>query len=72
MESNVSENEMPSNNLSDYLDRLDKSAGSNRDTDGLGTMAAGPFVVGSVEAINGDDAEEERSEGELIRQKWRT
>jgi hypothetical protein len=35
MESNVSENEMPSNNLSDYLDRLGKSAGSNRDADGL-------------------------------------
>jgi hypothetical protein len=58
MESNVSKNEMPSNNLSDYLDRLEKSAGSNRDTDGLGTMAAGPFVVGSVEAINGEDGKE--------------
>jgi hypothetical protein len=60
MERNVSENEMPSNNLSDYLDRLEKSAGSNRDTDGLGTMAAGPFVVGSVEAINGEDGKEAR------------
>jgi hypothetical protein len=49
---------MPSNNLSDYLDRLEKSAGSNRDTDGLGTMAAGPFVVGSVEVINGEDGKE--------------
>jgi hypothetical protein len=58
MESNVSENEMPSNILSDYLDRLEKSAGSNRDTDGLGTMATGPFVVGSVEAINGEDGKE--------------
>jgi hypothetical protein len=54
----VSENEMPSNNLSDYLDRLEKSAGSNRDTDGLGTMAAGPLVVGRVEAINGEDGKE--------------
>jgi hypothetical protein len=42
----------------DYLDRLEKSAGSNRDTGGLGTMAAGPFVVGSVEAINGEDGNE--------------
>jgi hypothetical protein len=58
MESNMSENEMPSNNLSDYLDRLEKSAGSNRDTDGLGTMAAGTFVVGSLEAINREDGKE--------------
>jgi hypothetical protein len=58
MESNMSENEMPSNNLNDYLDRLKKSAGSNRDTGGLGTMAAGPFVVGSVDAINGEDGKE--------------
>lgn len=58
MESNVNEDEMPSNNLSNYLDRLEKSAGSNRDTDGLGTMAAGPFVVGTVEAINGENGKE--------------
>jgi hypothetical protein len=57
-ESNVSETKMPSINLSNYLDRLEKSAGSSRDTDGLGTMAAGPFVVGSVEAINGEDGKE--------------
>jgi hypothetical protein len=60
MESNVSENEMPSNNLSDYLDRLEKSAGSNRDTDGLGAMAiaGGGLIIGSVDAINGHDGEE--------------
>lgn len=54
MESNVSGNEMPSNNLSDYLDRLEKSEGSNRDADGLGTTAAGPFVIGSVDAVKFD------------------
>jgi hypothetical protein len=58
MDSNVSENEMPAKNVSDYLDRLEKSVGSNRDADGLGTMAAGPFVIGSVEAINGEDGKE--------------
>ena len=42
MDSNVSENEMPANNLSDYLDRLEKSVGSNRDTDG---HAAEDFCV---------------------------
>jgi len=35
MESNMTDNEIPSNNLSDYLDRLGKSAGSNCDADGL-------------------------------------
>jgi hypothetical protein len=58
MDNNVSENEMPAKNVSDYLDRLEKSVGSNRDTDGLGTMAAGPFVIGSVEAINGEEGKE--------------
>jgi len=29
MDSNVSENEIPANNVSDYLDRLEKSVGSN-------------------------------------------
>jgi hypothetical protein len=58
MESNVSENEMPANNVSDYLNRLQKSMGTNRDTDGLGVVANGPFVIGSVDAINGEDGRE--------------
>ena len=52
MESNVSENEMPSNNLSDYLDRLGKSAGSNRDADGLAVQQ----VLDNMRQRNLDDA----------------
>jgi hypothetical protein len=52
MESNVCENEMPSNNLSDYLDRLGKSAGSNRDADGLAMQQA----LGNMRQRNLDDA----------------
>ena len=52
MESNVSENEMPSNNLSDYLDRLGKSAGSNRDADGLAVQQ----VLDNKRQRNLDDA----------------
>jgi hypothetical protein len=40
MESNMSENETPSNNLSNYLGRLGKSARSNRDADGLAMQQA--------------------------------
>src|SRR5271169_6318771 len=58
MDSNVGENEMQANKASDYLDRLEKSAGSNRDTGGLGTMAAGPLVIGSVDAVNGENGKE--------------
>jgi hypothetical protein len=35
----------------DYLDRLEESIGTNRDSHGLGTMPAGPFNVGSVDAF---------------------
>ena len=52
MESNASENEMPSNNLSDYLDRLGKSARSNRDADGLAMQQ----VLGNMRQRNLDDA----------------
>lgn len=41
-----------------YLDALSKSQGSNRNTEGLGAMVAGPFVIGSVDAINGRGGEE--------------
>jgi hypothetical protein len=58
MNEKLSENRAPASNVSDYLDRLQKSKGANRDTDGLGTMAAGPSVIGSVVAINGEGGEE--------------
>lgn len=58
MDSNMDEDEMPANNSNDYLDRVHKSLGSNRDTDGLGTVVAGPFVVGRVDEINGEDGKE--------------
>jgi hypothetical protein len=52
MESNMSEDEMPSNNLSDYLDRLGKSAGSNRDADGLAVQQ----VLDNMRHCNLDNA----------------
>jgi hypothetical protein len=44
----------------DYLGALDRSKGSNRDTEGLGAMAiaGGGLIIGSVDAINGQDGEE--------------
>ena len=44
----------------EYLDALNKSLGSNRDTEGLGAMAiaGGGLIIGSVHAINGQDGEE--------------
>lgn len=44
----------------DYLDGLDRSKGSNRDTEGLGAMAiaGGGLIIGSLDAINGKDGEE--------------
>ena len=44
----------------DYLGALDRSKGSNRDTEGLGAMAiaGGGLIIGSVDAINGKDGEE--------------
>jgi hypothetical protein len=52
------ENRQPQSILKDYLDRLEVSVGANRDTEGLGTMAMGPFIVGSVDAINGEGGRE--------------
>jgi hypothetical protein len=51
-------NQQPQSILKDYLDRLTESAGTNRDTEGLGTMAVGPLIIGSVDAINGEDGRE--------------
>jgi hypothetical protein len=44
----------------DYLGALERSKGSNRDTEGLGAMAiaGGALIIGSVDAINGQDGEE--------------
>jgi hypothetical protein len=42
----------------DYLDALSKSQGSNRDTEGLGVMTNGRFMIGSVDEINGQGGEE--------------
>jgi hypothetical protein len=41
-----------------YLARLAASVGSNRDSNGLGNMTLGRFIVGSVDSINGDDGQE--------------
>jgi hypothetical protein len=41
-----------------YLDALDKSKGSNRDTEGLGVMSNGLFAIGAVDEINGSMGEE--------------
>ena len=42
----------------EYFDALEKSKGANRDADGLGTMAVGPFLIGGVDAVNGEDGKE--------------
>ncbi|MGC2280457.1 MAG: hypothetical protein WA603_10600, partial [Candidatus Acidiferrales bacterium] len=44
----------------EYLGALERSKGSNRDTEGLGAMAiaGGGLIIGSVDAINGQDGEE--------------
>ncbi len=42
----------------DYIDKIEASVGTNRDTKGLGTMNAGPCILGSVGAINGLDGKE--------------
>ncbi len=44
----------------DYLGALERSKGSNRDTEGLGAMAiaGGALIIGSVDAINGQDGKE--------------
>jgi hypothetical protein len=41
-----------------YFERLAVSRGTNRDSDGLGKMNVGPFIVGTVDAINADDGQE--------------
>jgi hypothetical protein len=46
------------NDVSGYFDRLNKSKGTNRDTEGLGTMAIGPLIVGDIDAINGEGGKE--------------
>lgn len=46
------------NGVNGYFDRLKKSKGTNRDTESLGTMAIGPFIVGSIDAIDGEDSKE--------------
>ena len=42
----------------DYIDRLQATVGTNRDTKGLGTMNVSGFIVGSVGPINGEDGKE--------------
>ena len=42
----------------DYIDKMEASVGSNRDTQGLGTMNVGHCTVGSVGPINGEDGKE--------------
>ena len=46
------------NSAKEYLERLAASSGNNRDSNGLGNMAVGPFVTGSVDAVNGEDGKE--------------
>lgn len=46
------------NTAQTYLDALSKSQGSNRDTEGLGVMTDGRFMIGSVDEINGGGGEE--------------
>ena len=41
-----------------YLDALSRSQGSNRDTEGLGVMTDGRFMIGSVDEINGGGGQE--------------
>jgi hypothetical protein len=51
------EQQQPSNAI-DFIDRLEASVGTNRDTKGLGTMKVGPCTIGSVGPINGEDGKE--------------
>jgi hypothetical protein len=41
-----------------YIDKIEASVGTNRDTQGLGTMKVGPSTVGDVGPINGEDGKE--------------
>jgi hypothetical protein len=58
MQQKASEIRTPSSTAGPYIDRLHNSAGSNRDTGGLGTMAVGSLIIGSLDAINGKDGKE--------------
>ncbi len=42
----------------DYIDGIEASVGTNRDTKGLGTMKVGRCIVGGVGPINGEDGKE--------------
>ena len=46
------------NSVNKYLERLAASAGNNRKSKGLGNMTLGRFIVGGVDAVNGDDGRE--------------
>jgi hypothetical protein len=46
------------NSVKAYPERLAASVGNNRDSEGLGKINLGPAIVGSVDAINGDDGQE--------------
>jgi hypothetical protein len=54
----MGENREQDNTARDYLDRLEESVGTNRDSHGLGTIPIGPFIVGRIDAINGEDSKE--------------
>jgi hypothetical protein len=56
--SNMSEEQQQPHKTIDYIGRLQASLGSNRDTQGLGTMEVGCCTVGSVGPINGEDGKE--------------
>jgi hypothetical protein len=57
MNERLSKNQTPSD-VSEYLDRLQESKGTNRDADGLGPMAVGPIIIGKVDAIHGETGKE--------------
>jgi hypothetical protein len=42
----------------DYIDKIEASVGTNRDTKGLGAMRVGRCTVGSIDPINGEDGKE--------------
>ena len=57
MNERLSKNQTPSD-VSDYLDRLQESKGTNRDAEGLDPMAVGPISIGRVDAIHGETGKE--------------
>jgi hypothetical protein len=58
MRTNANQSHGTDNLLSDYMDRLSKTKGANRDADGLGVMSVGGLLVGGVDAISGKGGEE--------------